>query len=467
MNPSVWCLQWGLPSLVMVLLLAVTSRNSAMQGSNNITGNSRTGRFLNLFSVIRFSNTPCIGSVGRNGTCYTDKECRQRKGLGIGTCAGGFGVCCTFSVGCGQTTNENCSYLNTDLSDNVCQYTICKCNPDVTLIRLDFTEFNIAQPFTCGGSTSPTVCTTKDGPLIGDCIKDQFTVTSPGSPAPPVICGYNTGQHMYVPASDLCNKITFNMDLLHSGVMRMWEIKVTQYDETQDQRFLAPPGCLQWNTGIRGEVQNFNYKDTSSTHLSSQQYSICWRRERGFCAICFAVGYFGLSNVPQKVPSSSTGTTDWTRLAGMTDSICCSKDTDYANCETSGANDYIEITGASGPPVRDPFVVGDGNRFCGRWLGVTPAITPAPSFVYNAINAARTLCTIHVPFRLRVHFSDGEVLSSTAANVCATSRPTAGTGDTGDECSTFRLYGNRKGTLGFQLDWWQIACIRNPVAVTG
>jgi hypothetical protein len=62
--------------------------------------------------------------------------------------------------------------------------------------RLDFNEFNIAQPFTCGATGSPTVCTSSDGPLIGDCLTDTFTVTSPGSPAPPVICGYNTGQHM-------------------------------------------------------------------------------------------------------------------------------------------------------------------------------------------------------------------------------------------------------------------------------
>ena len=62
------------------------------------------------------------------------------------------------------------------------------------------------------------VCTSTDGPLIGDCLTDTFTVTSPGefstrtfllllikksdrifslgSPSPPVICGYNTGQHM-------------------------------------------------------------------------------------------------------------------------------------------------------------------------------------------------------------------------------------------------------------------------------
>ena len=54
----------------------------------------------------------------------------------------------------------------------------------------------LAQPFTCGSSSTPVQCSTTDGPLIGDCLYDSLTVTSPGNPAPPVICGYNTGQHM-------------------------------------------------------------------------------------------------------------------------------------------------------------------------------------------------------------------------------------------------------------------------------
>ena len=74
--------------------------------------------------------------------------------------------------------------------------------------------------------------------------------------------------------------------------------------------------------GNIGVVQNFNFKDVNSFHLSSQRYSVCWRRERSYCALCLAVGYFGLSNVPSKAPATST--TPWTKIAGMSDSICCS-----------------------------------------------------------------------------------------------------------------------------------------------
>ena len=172
-----------------------------------------------------------MANSGINGTCYTKKECGKRGGSLSGSCAGGFGVCCTFSLGCGAMTSENCTYLSTDVSSSSCAYTICKCNPEVKLLRLDFTEFDIAQPFTCGSSSTPVQCGISDGPLIGDCIYDSLTVTTPSSPAPLVTWawGYNTWQHMYVEASSLCNKIVINMELLKVST-RKWDINVTQYD---------------------------------------------------------------------------------------------------------------------------------------------------------------------------------------------------------------------------------------------
>ena len=34
---------------------------------------------------------------------------------------------------------------------------------------------------------------------MGQCLTDTFTVTSPGSATPPVICGLNDGQHSNYP----------------------------------------------------------------------------------------------------------------------------------------------------------------------------------------------------------------------------------------------------------------------------
>ena len=99
------------------------------------------------------------------------------------------------------------------------------------------------------------------------------------------------------------------------------------------------------------------------------------------------------------MPFTSSGPTDWTKLAGFTDSICCEKDNPLSNCGTSGANDFIEITGASEPPVQDVFKasslltreqkllefeqVADGNRFCGRWFGIARPNTNIPTYTYR------------------------------------------------------------------------------------
>ena len=52
---------------------------------------------VNLFSVVRFRNNPCTGtdSANSNGTCYSSQECSDKGGSNVGSCAGGYGVCCT------------------------------------------------------------------------------------------------------------------------------------------------------------------------------------------------------------------------------------------------------------------------------------------------------------------------------------------------------------------------------------
>ena len=101
---------------------------------------------------------------------------------------------------------------------------------------------------------------------MGDCIYDSMTITTPGSPAPPVICGYNTGQHMWVEASEACNRIVFslglgrqttsprycqalvsiisipNLTLTLLTTPRSWMIRVTQFDSTQESSFVPPIG---------------------------------------------------------------------------------------------------------------------------------------------------------------------------------------------------------------------------------
>ena len=75
---------------------------------------------------------------------------------------------------------------------------------------------------------------------------------------PPIICGYNTGQHMWVPASDQCNKINIDVDTGSTGTTRQWNIKVAQYECNN----LAAPtsDCLQYLTADSGISSSVKFK---------------------------------------------------------------------------------------------------------------------------------------------------------------------------------------------------------------
>ena len=81
-----------------------------------------------------------------------------------------------------------------------------------------------------------------------------FLVAVPGYNPPPIVCGYNTGQHMWVPASDDCVTINIDVDTATSGTTRSWNIKVSQF-ECGNLR--APEeNCLQYHTATSGFKAN-------------------------------------------------------------------------------------------------------------------------------------------------------------------------------------------------------------------
>ena len=52
------------------------------------------GQALQLMKSNR-QNTVCTADSGLDGVCYTTEECEDRSGTSSGTCAEGYGVCCT------------------------------------------------------------------------------------------------------------------------------------------------------------------------------------------------------------------------------------------------------------------------------------------------------------------------------------------------------------------------------------
>lgn len=55
-------------------------------------------RFLSVFNVIQFENSPCTPTqedmADMSGICYHDYECEQMGGTSVDECADGLGVCC-------------------------------------------------------------------------------------------------------------------------------------------------------------------------------------------------------------------------------------------------------------------------------------------------------------------------------------------------------------------------------------
>merc|ERR1719225_1842890 len=109
---------------------------------------TRNGKVLPVFQVVRFPNDPCVISGGsKNGTCYTAEECSNKGGTNAGSCASGFGVCCTFTLGCGGSSSENCTYFDsaTTVATGSCKAKICPCNDNICQMRLDFNRFIIRK----------------------------------------------------------------------------------------------------------------------------------------------------------------------------------------------------------------------------------------------------------------------------------------------------------------------------------
>jgi len=292
----------------------------------------RNEKLISTFQIVRFPNDVCIGSNSRNGTCYTSAECSDKGGTSSGSCADGFGVCCTFLITtCDSSSSENLTYWTqptTLTTGTTCGLTVCPISDDICSIRLDFTKFTITGPGNAQviqtrrtngiiqGDLEDTAYDRSGSNFAGQCLLDSFTTqgASPSS-TPPTVCGtMATNEHMYVEAdTDRCNRFTFNIakaatdavaDINNRGLAalatRSWDITFTQIECTS--LTLPPPGCTQYFWGGGSYVlQTHNYVTADTTrHLANQHQRFCMRRERGNCLGCFhaVAAVFEISGTP-------------------------------------------------------------------------------------------------------------------------------------------------------------------------
>merc|ERR1711971_183224 len=362
--------------LIFLGVFFLTTLNLRANTMENLTSSERHKKILNLFTVVRFPNTVCAGNNGFNGTCYSAEECETRGGNTGGTCGGGYGICCTFTLGCGETSSENCTYFQSGGQEvGQCRIKICPCSDDICQLRLDFSTFVITGPETTTTTVVVNKCGGKDLFELGQCQTDIFSVTAPGNNAPGVICGTNSNEHMYVDSADVCNDLGFNIGAGTSTVTRSWTIKITQYDCNYDN--LAPDGCHQYFYGETSDlVKTYNFDGCQ--HLASQDQNICVRRERGYCQICWSTTAEG----DFEVSSGKTAAAGTAFIKGY----CCSYNTDCG--KTATGFDCAIIPSPSKTGGTSLAIAFEG--FCGGELS-----TIASSIV------AKTVCSKSVPFNIR------------------------------------------------------------------
>ena len=147
---------------------------------------------------------------------------------------------------------------------------------------MDFLTFDIAGPDSDSSSADLVTSRTR-------CLEDVFSVSAPGQTGYGHLCGYNTGAHLYVDSSPMCNELNFNLGLQDSLTRAnrdtpAWDIRITQIPCGSLTR--PPSGCTQYYYGeSSGTVQSFNFD--AGYHLADQRQKICFRKERDFCRICF------------------------------------------------------------------------------------------------------------------------------------------------------------------------------------
>ncbi|XP_035210291.1 uncharacterized protein LOC118184686 [Stegodyphus dumicola] len=241
-------------------------------------------RFIAPFSMM----DSCKTTSGFIGSCLSAQDCIKSGGRGMETCAWGLGVCCVHAASCGATTTANMSYFinpgypsTWSSANDVCTFTVRqRLFTKTCQLRIDFEDFYII------------------GPSSGLCSTDRFEVSGQDlNSIIPVICGYNTGQHMYVQVGSSAGVFRFNVYTTRESDERKWRIRITQIPCKSDA--MAPAHCLQYFTGTVGKFQSFNYGNVKSvnedTYFLNMDYAICIRKEVGMCGATFS--YDGDFNV--------------------------------------------------------------------------------------------------------------------------------------------------------------------------
>lgn len=315
-----------------------------------------------LFVLAKIPATQCVTTDTTNtlGTCMSSYQCTTSGGVSKGTCVKGLAVCCLITRTCKATSSlNNTHFVNPSASNTelgACTLTINHMNDNICQMRLDFISLELSQPDT-----------------NGNCATDFLAVTG-GVSDVPMICGSNSGQHIYYDVDPKGGPVKVTIDrLIISLKTNTWNIKITQI--ACNSRYRAPEGCLQYYTATAGTIRSFNFPltnipVTATRQLANQDYGVCIKRADSYCGITYKrntdLGNYGFTVSGQvlAVDPVLIGTFD----AGSLDSQC--------------PKDYVIIPGGRYTKYEPDPALYPADRYCGLGFPYSVTTTSQPFVMY-------------------------------------------------------------------------------------
>ncbi|XP_045027805.1 uncharacterized protein LOC116920532 isoform X3 [Daphnia magna] len=315
----------------------------------------------------------CTSPSGDSGICAPGSVCSLFGGRPSGSCVLGKVCCINAITTCGGTVTLNNTYWQSSSTPvsapSTCALTVRldtklveQLAKPICQIRLDFVSFTTQQP--TGGT-----CT------------DSFIVGG-STNVVPIICGDNSGQHMYIDVSSSAltpTDVQLMFNFAAGTATRTWNIKIAMLP--CGASYLAPPGCLQYFTASSGRVRSFNWQDVAPTanprQLNNQNYNICFRTELVTGQRATQMCLTPCTVTPGAVPFALTAVA----TAAASAVVGTVADTCYY--------DFLAIVGGT-----NLATAATADRFCGNALNPTPAGTNVE------------VCTRVRPFRI-TYVTDG------------------------------------------------------------
>lgn len=107
--------------------------------------------------------------------------------------------------------------------------------------------------------------------------------------------------------------------------------------------FLAPESCLQYHMGVQGNIKSFNFEEfnlASQGYFNNLDYTICFRREPGFCTITYSVPNYLPTTVQTHPQTHGTVPTEHTNPGRYFNIIADTSSNQPVGTDQAGAGPY-------------------------------------------------------------------------------------------------------------------------------